>query len=173
VFCEGVQHRLRFCLDHIDCVKMAAFQFYLQSGKQRNVGWVGYVSHVVFGQKFPGDKRKCEMVCCRVATASSSVAKVWGEVFANFHVVTINCYSSIWNWLFGLPGQIICEQSRCCQRKWWACSWLCSSPVSPFQSALNQACHSNTCVWCVLSSPHASLFIVRVSVTFPRDLHKI
>jgi hypothetical protein len=36
------------------------------------------------------------------------------------------------NWLFGLPGRIICEQSPWYQRKWWACSWLDSSPVSPF-----------------------------------------
>jgi hypothetical protein len=43
---------------------MAAFQFYLQSGKQRKVaggyvrqvGWVGNESHVPFGQKFPGEK---------------------------------------------------------------------------------------------------------------------
>jgi hypothetical protein len=38
VFSEGVQHRLRFCLDHFNCVKMAAFHFYLQSVKQRKVG---------------------------------------------------------------------------------------------------------------------------------------
>jgi hypothetical protein len=36
VFCEGVQHRLRFCLEHLNCVKMAAFQFYFQSGKQKS-----------------------------------------------------------------------------------------------------------------------------------------
>jgi hypothetical protein len=30
VFSEGGQHRLRLCLDHLSCVKMAAFQFYLQ-----------------------------------------------------------------------------------------------------------------------------------------------
>jgi hypothetical protein len=35
---------------------MAAFQFYLQSGKQRKVGWVGDDSHVAFGQKVPGEK---------------------------------------------------------------------------------------------------------------------
>jgi hypothetical protein len=35
---------------------MAAFQFYLQSGKQRKVGWVGEDSHVGFGQKIPGEK---------------------------------------------------------------------------------------------------------------------
>jgi hypothetical protein len=40
MFCEAVQHRLRFCLHHISCVKMAAFQFYLQLRKQRTVGWV-------------------------------------------------------------------------------------------------------------------------------------
>jgi hypothetical protein len=35
---------------------MVAFQFYLQSGKQMEIGWVGDDSHVVFGQKFPGEK---------------------------------------------------------------------------------------------------------------------
>jgi hypothetical protein len=34
VICEGVQHFMLFCLDHLSCVKMAAFQWYLQSG-----GW--------------------------------------------------------------------------------------------------------------------------------------
>jgi hypothetical protein len=33
VFCEDVQHRLRICVNHLNCVKMAAFQFYLQSGE--------------------------------------------------------------------------------------------------------------------------------------------
>jgi hypothetical protein len=31
-------------------------QFYLQSGKERKVGWVGDDSHLVFSQKFPGEK---------------------------------------------------------------------------------------------------------------------
>jgi hypothetical protein len=44
------QHRLQFRLHYLSCVKMAAFQFYLQLGKQRKVG-VGDDSHVVFGQK--------------------------------------------------------------------------------------------------------------------------
>jgi hypothetical protein len=33
VFCEGVQYRLRFFLDYLNCVKMTAFKFYLESGK--------------------------------------------------------------------------------------------------------------------------------------------
>jgi hypothetical protein len=37
VFCEGVQCRLPFCLDHLNPAKMAASQFYLQSGKGRKV----------------------------------------------------------------------------------------------------------------------------------------
>jgi hypothetical protein len=49
VFCEGVQHRLRFYFDHLNCVKIAASQFYHQSAKQREVRWVGDDSHVVFG----------------------------------------------------------------------------------------------------------------------------
>jgi hypothetical protein len=51
MFCEGVQHRLQFYLNHLKCVKMAAFQFYLQSGEERKVGWVGVDSPVVFGKK--------------------------------------------------------------------------------------------------------------------------
>jgi hypothetical protein len=58
VFCEGVQHRLRLCLDHLNCVKMAAFQFHLQSGKQRKVGWLGEDSQVVFGKKKSLVKKK-------------------------------------------------------------------------------------------------------------------
>jgi hypothetical protein len=49
--CDGVQQRLGFCLDQLNCVKMAALQFYLQSGKENKVGWVGEVGHVVFGPK--------------------------------------------------------------------------------------------------------------------------
>jgi hypothetical protein len=103
---------------------MAAYQFYLQPGKQRKAGWAGDDSHVVFGQKFPGKKGSvrwcivmmqqpvllspkfraktshifmCKMVYCHDATASSFVAKVQGEVFAYFHAVAIKRYSSKWN----------------------------------------------------------------------------
>jgi hypothetical protein len=48
VFCEGFQHYLRFCINHLDNVKMAALQFYTQSGKQRTVGWVVDDSHVLW-----------------------------------------------------------------------------------------------------------------------------
>jgi hypothetical protein len=59
VFCEGVQQCLWFCLDHLNCVKMAASPFYLHSGKQRKaaggpvrrVGLVGDDTRVVFGKK--------------------------------------------------------------------------------------------------------------------------
>jgi hypothetical protein len=46
-------------------------------------------------------------------------------------------FSSMRNWPFGLPGWILCEQSPWCQRKWWACSWLCPSPVSPFSVSVS------------------------------------
>jgi hypothetical protein len=53
MFCEGVRHLLRFFLDHLSCVNMAAFQFYLQSGRQRKAEWVEDDSHVVFGKNIP------------------------------------------------------------------------------------------------------------------------
>jgi hypothetical protein len=39
VFCESIQHCLRFCLDHLNSVKMAAFQFQSSIGETEN--WVG------------------------------------------------------------------------------------------------------------------------------------
>jgi hypothetical protein len=57
IFCEGVQHYQQFCLDHLNCVKMVAFQLYLQLGKKGNVWWVGDGSHVVLGKNFPDEKK--------------------------------------------------------------------------------------------------------------------
>jgi hypothetical protein len=65
VFSEGVQHRLRFCLDYLDCVKMAAFQLYLQSGKQRKVGFLGTTGILFLVKKIPGEKesvKRCVVV---------------------------------------------------------------------------------------------------------------
>jgi hypothetical protein len=44
-----------------------------------------------FGQTFPGEKRGVRLLCCRDATASSFVKKVWGEVLAHFHAVAVKC----------------------------------------------------------------------------------
>jgi hypothetical protein len=77
-----------FCLHQLNYVKMAALQFYLQSGKQRNVGWVADDSYVGFGQKFSGAKgsvRRCVFT------------KVRGEVFAHFLAIAVKRHNSKWN----------------------------------------------------------------------------
>jgi hypothetical protein len=56
LFCESVQHRLRFCLDHFSYVKIAAFQFCLPSEKNEYVRRVGDVSHVVLVKNSPVKK---------------------------------------------------------------------------------------------------------------------
>jgi hypothetical protein len=66
---------------------------------------------------------------------SSFIAKIRNKVFAHFHAVAIKCRSSMRNWLFGLPKRILCEQSPWHQGKLLACSWLCSSPVSPISGS--------------------------------------
>jgi hypothetical protein len=53
-------------------------------------GWVGDDSHVVFGQEFCGEK-KCGVVCCNDATASSYVTKVGIEIFIHFQYCGIDC----------------------------------------------------------------------------------
>jgi hypothetical protein len=60
IFGEGDDHHLQFCVDHLSCIKMAAFLLYLQLGKQRKIGWVGEYSHAVFDQKFMVKKEVCD-----------------------------------------------------------------------------------------------------------------
>jgi hypothetical protein len=69
---------------------------------------------------------------------------------------------------------ILCKQSPWCQRKLWACTWLCSGSVSPFLDSVNLDCSSHMPVYgscffaerlsnhCQGSMPH-----------FFWDLHKI
>jgi hypothetical protein len=74
LICEGVQHRLQFCLGYLICDKMAAFQFYLQSGKQRQVsgnqvrrvGWEGKTVMLVLVKYFLVKKEvwDCELSWC-------------------------------------------------------------------------------------------------------------
>jgi hypothetical protein len=66
-----------------------------------------------------------ETVRCRDAVDSNFVHKVRSEIFAHFHAVAVERHSSMQNRMFGLPGRILCEQPPWCQRKLWACSWLC------------------------------------------------
>jgi hypothetical protein len=79
--------------------------------KQRKVGLVGRTV-LLLSVKNSRWKRKYEIVCCRDATAISFVAIVRGKVFAHYHTVAEKHHSSMRNWLFGLPGWILCEQSR-------------------------------------------------------------
>jgi hypothetical protein len=87
------------------------------------------------------------MVCCRDATVGPFfVAKIRDGLLAHFHVVPAKLHSSMRNWLFGLPGRILYEQPPCCQIKLWACSWLCSSLVTPLSlsTSFNFLCTAHT-----------------------------
>jgi hypothetical protein len=110
-------------------------------------------------------------VRCHDARANSFVTKIRGEVFSHFHAVTMKRHSSMWKWPFGLPRRILCKHSPWSQRKWWACSWLCSSPFSLFffRSLLVWTFH----VRLMISSSNAFWIFVRVPSQFFRDLHKM
>jgi hypothetical protein len=66
-----------------------------------------------------------------------------GKVFTHFHAVTVKHHHSMWNWLFGLPGQILCEQCPWCQRKLWKCPWLSPSVSIERIVALSQGHNCN------------------------------
>jgi hypothetical protein len=99
---------------------MNTFSFISNHGN-RKVGWVGYDTDV-FGPKFPGEKGNVRLFCNSQRVCPQSLRQ---------SLLTFSCnHSSMQNWLFGLPRQIVCKQSPWCQRKWWAYSWLSSSSVS-------------------------------------------
>jgi hypothetical protein len=94
-----------------------------------------------------------------------------GQSLRMFAAVAVKCHSGMRHWLFGLPGRILCEQYPWCQRKWWACSWLCSSPVSPFfQSRWALTCHANIRLGSCFLSPTVCLISARVSVEFLSEI---
>jgi hypothetical protein len=116
VFCEGVQHRMRFCFDHLNRVKTAA----LQSGKHKSLRGQSQMTRVGGGRqsccflvKTSLVKKKCKTVRCRAVIASFLVTRVRGEVFAHFHAFVVKRHSS----MFGLPGRILYEQSPLCKKK--------------------------------------------------------
>jgi hypothetical protein len=63
---------------------MAAFQFYLQLGKQRKEGWVGDDSHIDSGQKVPsenGSWRQCTVIMQQPVPLSSKFGVKSSHVF--------------------------------------------------------------------------------------------
>jgi hypothetical protein len=93
--------------------------------------------------------------------------QILGRSLRKFSCNHHKCHSSMWNWLFGLPGRILCVHSPLCKIKWWACSWLCSS-----LSRLSR------CRWVwtfhlqlMLSFPNACL-IITVSITLSLKLEQ-
>jgi hypothetical protein len=62
VSCEGVQHRLRFYLDHISYAKIVVSSIEntqkVEEGQVREVDWVLDESHVVSGTQFLGEEEE-------------------------------------------------------------------------------------------------------------------
>jgi hypothetical protein len=82
-----------------------------QSGKQRKVVGTQVIraglveeTYVAFGKKLPGEKGSVKRCIVVMQQPVLLWPKVLGEVFAHLH--------TMWNRLFGLPGQIISEQTR-------------------------------------------------------------
>jgi hypothetical protein len=104
--------------------------------------------------------------CCD-ATASSFIVK-GGEVFEHFYAVAVKRHSSMRNWLFGLPGRILCDVKENDEHAFDFALHL--TRIS--RSNLNWACHSNNRIRLMISSLTACLIVERVSVALLQDLQK-
>jgi hypothetical protein len=104
---------------------MAVFQFYLQPGKERKAA-----GGQVTWEEWIGDDRQLCLVknsLVKKEVWDSALSYCSGQSLRTFSCSCCKSHSSMQNWQFGLPGRILCEQSPWCQRKLWACFWLCSS----------------------------------------------
>jgi hypothetical protein len=83
----SVQHHLRFFHYHISCIKMAALKFYVQPGRYRKLGLVEDDSHIIFGQKFSGEKgsvRWCVVVMQQSVLLSPKFGAKSSHIFPQF-----------------------------------------------------------------------------------------
>jgi hypothetical protein len=78
VFCEDVQCHLQFCLSYLSCVKATVSSIMETEKSLRGPSQasrvVGNDSHVVFGNKFPGEKESvkwCVVVMQQVVVSLS------------------------------------------------------------------------------------------------------
>lgn len=97
---------------------------YLQSWKQRSdrgqvrrVGWMGDGSHIVLVKKVSLKKEVWDCIVMMWLPVLT-LLKFGGEVLTLFHTVTIKHHNRMWNWPYGLPRWIHCEQSHWYQSKW-------------------------------------------------------
>jgi hypothetical protein len=112
----------------------------------------------------PWWRRNYKKVRCHDATAGSFVVEVWAEVFAQFHTVGLKRHSSMRNWLFGLPGRILCRQSLDVKENYDHVFYIALRMSSLFRSLWVWSFH----VRLMLSSQNACLITTRASLTlFP------
>jgi hypothetical protein len=133
---------------------------YLLSRKQWKVRWWGTTVM---------EKRKVWVGALSWCSGQVFVAKVLVEVFAHFHAVAVKRRSGIRNWLFGLSGRILCEQSPWCQ-----INDEHAPDLAPHLSHLFRFLWVLTFrVRLMLSLPNACLITARFSVVLFRDLYTI
>jgi hypothetical protein len=84
VFCEGVQHCLQFYLNHFICVKMVAFQFYLQLGKQKSrVGGDDILFFVKISLVKKGNVRGCIVMMQQLVLLSPKFGVKSSHIFTH------------------------------------------------------------------------------------------
>jgi hypothetical protein len=136
MFCKVVWRRLLFCLQHLRCVKMATSQFYLQSGKQRKLGWVGDVSHVSFGKKFPGEREMWDATLswCKSQFSCRQISVRTLRTFSSSRRKTSQYYAEL---ILSPARTNSLRAIRLMSKKIMRCSWLCSLPVSSFSMSVS------------------------------------
>jgi hypothetical protein len=165
MFCDGVRHRLRFCLHHPNCVKMGAFQFRLLSGKQRKVGCLQPTVILFWIKKLSVEKgsvSRCFVMMQQSVFLSPKLgAKSWPIFMQSPQNVTVVCGIDC----LDCQNELFVHNPLDVKENDEHALDFDLRPSLPFSHSVSLALR----VWLMLPSPNACLIIARVSVQlFPR-----
>jgi hypothetical protein len=164
MFCEDVQHHLRLCLNHLNCVKIAAFQFYLQVGKQKSRVGRGQQSCCSWSKNFlvKEEAWDCALLWCNSQFFCRQSLGQSLHTFSRSHHKMPQQYAELTVW----PARA---------NSLWTIPFMSKKimRIPDFDLHLSLLFRSwwvwTFCVWLTLSCPNACLITDKVSITlFPR-----
>jgi hypothetical protein len=149
-----------------------SFSIFFSTEETENLGWVGTTVLLLLAKNYLSKNEVWDAVLSW--KSQFFVNKIRDEVIAHLHTIAVKCHSSMRNWLFGLPGRIVCEQSLMSKKMMsmlltflftcLAFFSFCPESSMPFK---------HPCATHTFFPEHLSNHCQGLRPTFPRDSHKI
>jgi hypothetical protein len=144
---------------------MMAFEFYLQSGKQRKVDSVGNDTYIVFGKKFPGENGSVRLCVVMMQQPVLPLPKFGAKSSHIFTDMALNVTAVCGIDCFVCQGELFMNNPFDIKGNDEHALGFAFHLFRPFSLSVNLTFY----VRLMLSSPNACLIIARISVAlFPK-----